>query len=118
MSETVEEDAVKAAEQWLTLVDAGRYVESWENSAAYLRKAVTKERWEESLNPVREPLGEVVSRSVKSAEYADSLPGAPDGDYVVIQFQTSFENKNVAVETVTPMKDSDGVWRVAGYFIR
>jgi hypothetical protein len=55
---------------------------------------------------------------VKSKEYATSLPGAPDGEYVVIQFETSFENKNDAVETVTPMKDEDGKWRVSGYFIR
>jgi hypothetical protein len=36
----------------------------------------------------------------------------------VIQFATSFENKKTAVETVTPMRDGDGAWRVSGYFIR
>ena len=47
-----------------------------------------------------------------------SLPGAPDGEYVVIQFDTSFTNKKVAVETVTPMKDEDGIWRVSGYYVK
>ena len=37
---------------------------------------------------------------------------------VLIQFDTGFENKRAAVETVTPMMDDDGIWRVAGYFIR
>jgi len=37
---------------------------------------------------------------------------------VVIQFQTSYENKKSAVETVTPMVDPDGEWRVSGYYIR
>ena len=46
------------------------------------------------------------------------MPGAPDGRYVVVQYDTVFENKASAVETVTPMADPDGVWRVAGYFIR
>jgi len=46
------------------------------------------------------------------------VPGAPDGKYVIIQFETSFENKASAVETVTPMQDADGVWRVAGYFVK
>ncbi|MGB3565135.1 MAG: DUF4019 domain-containing protein, partial [Thermoanaerobaculia bacterium] len=64
------------------------------------------------------PLGKVLSRKVKSKQYATSLPGAPDGEYVVIQFETSFENKTTAIETVTPMKDEDGKWRVSGYFIR
>jgi hypothetical protein len=47
-----------------------------------------------------------------------SLPGAPDGEYVVIQYRTSFENKNDAIETVTPMKDTDGTWRVSGYYVK
>jgi hypothetical protein len=60
----------------------------------------------------------VVSRKVRSREYAEKLPGAPDGKYVVIQFDTAFANKASAVETVTPMLDADGVWRVSGYFVR
>ena len=50
--------------------------------------------------------------------FETSLPGAPDGEYVVIQMETSFENKASAVETITPMRDSDGEWRVAGYYIK
>jgi hypothetical protein len=38
---------------------------------------------------------------LKSAEYKTSLPGAPDGEYVVLIFNTVFENKKAAVETVT-----------------
>jgi hypothetical protein len=37
---------------------------------------------------------------------------------VVLKLNTTFENKAVAIETVTVMKDYDGKWRVAGYFIR
>jgi predicted SnoaL-like aldol condensation-catalyzing enzyme len=60
----------------------------------------------------------LISRKVKSATYTTSLPGAPDGQYVVIQFNTSFENKKSRVETVTPRMDSDGKWRVSGYYIK
>jgi hypothetical protein len=67
---------------------------------------------------VRKPLGKLISRSIKDATHTTSLPGAPDGEYVVIQFQTSFENKKSAIETITPMMDPDGVWRVSGYFIK
>jgi hypothetical protein len=45
-------------------------------------------------------------------------PGAPDGKYVVIRYETSFRNKKAATETVTPMLDADGRWRVSGYFIK
>jgi hypothetical protein len=67
---------------------------------------------------VREPLGKTVSRTVKSMQYTTTLPGAPDGEYVVIQFDSSFTNKKTAVETITPMLDKDGMWRVSGYYIK
>lgn len=70
------------------------------------------------MQAVREPLGKLLSRNVLNKAYKSSLPGAPDGEYVVIQFETSFENKKAAVETVTPMMDKDGIWRVSGYYIK
>jgi hypothetical protein len=110
--------AVKAAESWLGLVDAGDAAGSWNEAAELLKKAVTEKQWEQALKATRTPLGKLVSRKLTSADYSTSLPGAPDGEYVVIQFATSFENKKSAVETVTPMKDPDGTWRVSGYFVR
>lgn len=70
------------------------------------------------VSVARKPLGAVLSRTFKLAKYSTSLPGAPDGQYVVIQYDTSFENKKSAVETITPMLDRDGQWRVSGYFIK
>ena len=58
-----------------------------------------------------------MTRKLKSKMYSKTLPGVPDGEYVVIMFDTQFENKKSAVETVTPMLDKDGKWRVAGYLI-
>ncbi|MEI8340580.1 MAG: DUF4019 domain-containing protein [Verrucomicrobiota bacterium] len=113
-----EKEAQKSAEQWLALVDAGKYAESWQTAAEYFKTAVPQDHWEQSLNAVRKPLGNLVSRKLKNAKYATSLPGAPDGQYVVLQFDTSFTNKMSAIETVTPMMDKDGKWRVSGYFIK
>ena len=62
-------------------------------------------------------MGALVSRQLLAAAYKTSLPGAPDGEYVVLQFQTRFKNKQNAIETVTPMMD-DGSWRVSGYYIK
>ncbi len=113
-----EAQAVAAAKQWLALIDAGNYGASWETAAAYFKNAITKEKWAQTLTAVRQPLGALVSRELSSKTYMQSLPGAPDGEYVVIQFKTSFENKKSGVETVTPMLDSDGRWRVSGYYIK
>jgi hypothetical protein len=110
--------ATEAAEAWLVLIDAGEFDDSWEAAADYFKSVVKKEQWREMMAAVRGPLGDVLSRELTSAEHRTTLPGAPDGEYVVIQFATSFEHKKSAVETVTPMRDRDGTWRVSGYFIR
>ena len=113
-----EKAAIASAEKWLTIVDRGNYLESWKQSSEYFKQAVTPEQWEQALKGVRGPLGKLISRKVKSAAYTTSLPGAPDGQYVVIHFYTSFENKKSSSETVTPMIDKDGRWRVSGYYIK
>ena len=110
--------AVSAAEKWLVVIDEGKYSESWQEAAIYFRNAVKQEQWEQSLQAHRKPLGKLVSRKVKSKAYKTSLPGTPDGEYVVIQFETSFENKKRSIETVTPMIDNDEKWRVSGYYIK
>jgi len=113
-----ERAAVEVSRAWLKLVDEGKYSESWEEAAKYFKNALTREQWKSSLESVRSPLGAVLSRNLKSAKYTKTLPGAPDGQYVVIQYETSFRNKQHAIETVTPMLDKDGKWRVSGYYIR
>ena len=79
---------------------------------------ITKDKWEQAITAVRKPLGKKLSRKLLSKTYTQSLPGAPDGEYVVIQFEASFQNKKIAIETVTPMLDKDGQWRVSGYYIK
>lgn len=110
--------AVSAAEKWLATIDAGKYAASWNEAAEIFRNAVKQEQWERSMQAVRKPLGRTISRKVQMKVYKTSLPGAPDGEYVVIQFESSFENKKSAIETVTPMMEKDGKWRVSGYYIK
>ncbi len=113
-----ENAAVLSAEKWLGMVDAEEYSESWKEAAELFRNAVRQDQWRQSLQAVRKPLGKLVTRKVRTKTYKTSLPGAPDGEYVVIQFETSFEYKKSAIETVTPMMDKDGKWRVSGYYIK
>ena len=117
-AETPEGAAEAAARVWLGLVDAGDYAKSWVTGAEYFRNLVLQAQWVTSVARVRGSLGGLKSRRLVSAKYTRSLHGAPDGEYVVIQFATSFEKRAEATETVTPMKDRDGRWRVSGYFIR
>jgi predicted transcriptional regulator len=116
-----ESDAVSAAQAaakgWLAEIDAGRYGDSWEHASTLMRKAVSKSDWEKAASSVRGPVGALKSRTVQSATFTKSLPGAPDGEYVVIVYDTKFEKTN-AVETVTPMREKDGSWKVSGYYVK
>jgi hypothetical protein len=111
------EEAVNSALEWLALVDAGKYAESYDDAASMFQKALSRDKWIETLNGLLPQYGKVIKREVNSSKYYSELPGAPAGEYVVIQFGTSFENKDNCIETVTPMKDK-GKWKVSGYFIK
>jgi hypothetical protein len=117
-NEVAEKAAVTASTAWFSLVDEGNYAESWNQAAGFFKNAVTKEQWLNSMKTFRVPLGKMITRKLISKQYTKTLPGAPDGEYVVIQYETQFENKKSAVETVTPMLGKDGKWRVSGYYIK
>ena len=113
-----EKGASAAAETWLGQVDAGDYAGSWREASTYVQGAITEQAWVASLTRVRPPLGQRLSRQLKQVQHTQSVPGAPDGDYVVMQFDTRFEHKQAAVETVTFMQEKHGTWKAAGYYIK
>ena len=113
-----EQLAQQSAKSWLALVDSGNYGESWDEAAAAFQAGVTREQWQRALPATRDRLGKMLSRKLKSAHYTKILPGAPKGEYAVIQYDSSFEHQLSAVETVTPTLEKDGKWRVSGYYIK
>lgn len=117
-TETPEAAAESAALAWLSLVDAGDYAASWRSASALFRQKITESQWQSAVASARAPLGALTSRKVQSATPKNALSGAPDGEYVVVPFASSCEHKASAIETVTPMKDSDGKWHVSGYYIK
>lgn len=107
---------IASARDWLALVDAGNWEESWQEAGAFFRQSVTAAEWAAQIRPVREPIGAVQSRELANQQIAESLPGAPAGTYLVMQFDTDFANKPDSVETVV-MVDEGGEWGVVGYFV-
>lgn len=112
------ETAAEAALSWLQLVDDGDYEASWESAAEALKSQVTLEQWNSAIGNARsqvDPLGE---RTRADARYTTELPGAPAGEYVVLQFRTEASGDRTVGETVVPMKQEDGSWKVSGYFVQ
>jgi len=113
-----ESAAAEAARQWLSLVDGGQYAESWEEGSDFFKAIVGKQDWLGKMNAIRKPMGATVSRKPKLTTYRTTMPGAPDGEYVIVQFASSFDNKKVSVETATLTLTEDRGWRIIGYFIK
>ena len=105
-------EVARSARDWLVLVDAGRWDESWRATGASFQKLNTARAWANASQRVRVPLGPVLSRTELSQE---SVPAPPHG-YEMIKFRTSFANKPDTVETLTLVREG-GAWRVAGYLI-
>jgi hypothetical protein len=113
-------DAAKqAAQEWLALFDAQELKATWENASPYFKSQISAEQWVARIEQTRtrQPvLDSLRSRSLVAARYTTSLPKAPDGEYVVVQYEGTYADESWA-ETVTLKKDPDG-WRVAGYFMK
>lgn len=112
-----ETDGSRAARQWLTLVDGAQWAPSWQQASALFRSQVTAQQWEGAVTPVRQPLGAVKNRTFARATRASELPGAPAGEYELVEFRTQFAAPETKTETVVMVREN-GAWKVAGYFVR
>src|SRR6476620_10167967 len=93
-----ETEAQKAAEEFLSVIDAGRFGESWNMTGGYMQRGVSAEMWQRKLESMRKPLGAVVSRKLKSSTLEKTTLQVPGTEYFKLQFETSFKNKERAVE--------------------
>lgn len=109
----IAEDALS----WLALLDNSAWAESWQAAGAMFKSQVSEADWTTAVRTVREPIGAFVSRTPQSAERSNSLPGAPDGEYWMVQYQSVFANRQDATETVVLAREGSDL-KVIGYFVR
>lgn len=112
------ESVESSARAWLNLIDHGKYAESWQNASALFQAQASESDWVKNITTIRSPLGKMKSRHLATAHSATSRPNAPDGEYVIVQFYTTFEHKALTLETVTTTKEQDNIWRVSDYLIK
>lgn len=113
------QSAPAPGDDFLTLVDAKQYADSWDAASDLFRKSVSKDDWAAQARQAREPLGAVVARRMKSSDQQKDPNGAPKGDYLIVTFETTFAaNAAPKTETLPLIKGPDGRWRAVGYFIR
>jgi Protein of unknown function (DUF4019) len=108
-----------AARAWLESVDRAELVTSYTSAGEKFRKAVSDKEWVVLYETERKPRGALVQRAVYQTTFSPRLPGSTvEGEFASVVFRTAFANQQDARETITLERESGGVWRVIGYFIR
>ena len=109
------EQAIVAATDFLQLVDAEKYAESWRGSALLMKEKVTEQEWVEQLTKARDIYGAAVERRQDDISYSTTAKDGPEGEYITIVFDARYQRAEKFSEYVFVMLE-DGRWKVAGYF--
>ena len=112
-----DKDSIEAAKRWLELLDTDKAGLAWDNASKQLKSVVKRDQFVAQMRGVRKPLGKLQSREAVKFGRANELPGAPAGDYSIIEFEAKYKNGKLAEQVVWSIEEGD-IWRVAGYFYR
>ena len=115
---TAEEQAAeRQALGFLGYLDHGRFADSYAYTGMLIRTQLDRNAYAKQLEKARAGVGALLSRELINATYTTTVPGAPEGQYVVLNYGASFANRQQAEETVT-LAFAKGYWRVSGYYIK
>jgi len=111
-------ETIAASTKWLALLDAGKYGPAWDGASPHLKSVVTRAKWIQGIGEARKPFGKLKARNAVKFARSHQMEGAPDGDYSIIEFESTFANGKRATEHIVWMLGDGDVWRVSGYYIR
>jgi len=116
---TAEEQAAeRQALGFLGYLDHGRFADSYAYTGMLIRAQLDRDAFAKQIEEkVRAGVGALISRELIDASYTTTVPGAPDGQYVVLHYAVSFANRQEEVETMV-LAFAKGYWRVSGYYIK
>lgn len=94
------DDLDRQAISYLELLDQGRFEEAWQIMSAHFQAINDQTQWQKQQQAVRAAYGLVISRQVYSIGERQSYRLSADGQYITVQFKSSYPNKANAVEAV------------------
>jgi len=112
-----EQAAERQALGFLGYLDQGRYADSYAYTGMLIRAQLDRDAYAAQIEKIRAGAGALQGRDPIDASYATTVPGAPEGQYVVLHYHSNFANRGEAVETLT-LAFAKGYWRVSGYYIK
>ena len=108
-------EANSTAISWLTLLDQGQYGPTWSQGGSLMHDIISQNQWVAAMQAIRKPLGNASARKASGSQATETLPGGTKGNFMIINYQTSFSNKPYVTEKVTLMAWTYGRWQVIAY---
>jgi hypothetical protein len=112
-----EQAAERQALGFLSYLDNGRFADSYAYTGMLIRTQLDRESFAAKVEKTRAGFGALQGREMIDASYTNSVPGAPEGQYVILHYHANFTNRPDEVETVT-LAFAKGYWRIVGYYIK
>jgi hypothetical protein len=109
-----DEEARRTAVEWVALLDSGAYLKAYRQQPPRILSYGHSDQWLSWMRSRRGPLGRSRSRAFFKVTHSHTLTGAPDGNYELVAFKTSFQRKAQCVELVV-LTSETGRWQVSGY---
>jgi hypothetical protein len=110
---------IKAASNFLSLLDNGKYNDAWKQLSPSQQPTANKDEWQSQVSRYRKQIGKLHTRKIMDAAYTTQLPGGGEpGEYVIVTVLSSYEKLGSALEVVVSQLLPDGTWVISGYSIR
>jgi len=111
------EAARKAAENWMSLWDSGKYKESYAELSSSTKEVFDEKTWSAARTTARKSFGKLKSRKIIQIQLIKSLPYIPDSSGAIFWYLSSYENQERVFESFSVVFGKDGTWKVANYNI-
>lgn len=106
------------ATRYLALLDQGLYAEAWSETSPLFQGLTNQQEWLHQQHLIRTAYGSLISREFYHSGFRETYEHSPDGQYIVIQFSSSFSNRAIARETIIYDCSSDSSCLVRDYILQ
>ena len=114
--------AIDIALSWLTLIDEGKYTESYNQMDGFGKKTKTLDDWKNECTTLSKLFGKTIKRQWKKAKTCQTVDRLPDGTYMIITFETTTHGNttlnisgNRTEKIILSQHPKTGSWSISGY---
>ncbi len=109
--------AIVIAEQFVQLVDENKYVAAYGGASELMHLSFSEADWVAKVKLSKELVGEVIERKLVSVLARETYPHFPDGEYLLVYFESQREYKQKATEILL-LRALAGKWQVCTYRLK